>query len=233
MTRSAYACSFACTAVRLVVLIAVLSMPPRPAEAGSGCRAEGDPCATNQSCCTGLCFKTTGLFGTCRLPTARWHNGDVFTFNQGDWGASCTPLTTVGILLQDNYSTIYAATFGILEVGIVGPAGFSIAFTSATRVIDYLPQSGTPGPLTADLLDPSTSPSGAFGGEVVALKLNIDFIDAGLILGGSELEFGDLTLCNFPRCRASTAWPSVSSWPSSTHCSAAVPPASPSLISLQ
>jgi hypothetical protein len=64
-------------------------------------------------------------------------------------------------------------------------------------VIGYLPQSGTPGPLAADTLDPSTTASGAFGGDVVALKLNVDYTDAGLMPGSSGLAFGDLTLCNF------------------------------------
>jgi hypothetical protein len=194
MTRSAYAHSFARTAVRLVVIIAVLSMPPCLAEAGSACKPEGDSCRTDQSCCTGLCFNPTGTFGTCRLPTTRWHIGDVITFHQGDWG--CSEGFT-GILLNDNYTTIYGPFGGLLRVGIVGPAGFSISFTHASRVFDYLPQAGSPDPLNADLVDPTTSASGAFGGDVVALKLNIDFTDAGLMLGGSGLAFGDLTLCNF------------------------------------
>ena len=32
---------------------------------------------------------------------------------------------------------------------------------------------------------------------MVALKLNIDFSDGGLIAGNCRLRFGDLTLCNF------------------------------------
>jgi len=70
-------------------------------------------------------------------------------------------------------------------------------FVRADAVFNYLPQSGPPGPLNADLLNPTSSPSGAFGGDVVTLKLNVDFTDAGLMLGSSGLAFGDLTLCNF------------------------------------
>jgi hypothetical protein len=34
-----------------------------------------------------------------------------------------------------------------------------------------------------------------FGGEVVALQLNVDFSDAGHTLGATGLRFGNLTLC--------------------------------------
>jgi hypothetical protein len=98
MNRSACAHSFARNLVRLFVLIVAIIVCPRPAEAAKECRVD-NPCQTDQSCCTGFCFKTTGEFGTCRLPTARWHNGDVITFNQGDWGRSSsfsTPMTTAG-----------------------------------------------------------------------------------------------------------------------------------------
>lgn len=60
----------------------------------------------------------------------------------------------------------------------------------------YLPSGGLPGVLTSDYLNPSSTSSGAFGGLVVALKLNVDFADAGLLLGSSGILFGDLTLCN-------------------------------------
>ena len=69
--------------------------------------------------------------------------------------------------------------------------------TSAFSVIDYLPAVGTAGPLNTNLLNPTSSSSGAFGGEVTALKLNIDFSDAGFLLGTKGIPFGDLILANF------------------------------------
>ncbi|MBS1124460.1 MAG: hypothetical protein H6Q90_6688, partial [Deltaproteobacteria bacterium] len=59
----------------------------------------------------------------------------------------------------------------------------------------YLPASGTPASLTSSYTDPPTTTSGQFGGEVVALKLNIDFDDAGITSGSSPIALGDVYLC--------------------------------------
>jgi hypothetical protein len=49
-------------------------------------------------------------------------------------------------------------------------------------------------PLTADLLNPTSSSSGSFGGSVVALSLNINF--SGVL--GNVAAFGTLNLCGVP-----------------------------------
>jgi hypothetical protein len=121
-----------------------------------------------------------------------WQNGDLTTYGQSPWGV---PATGVGSILQTNYSTLYASTFGIAEIGIPGSSGFSMQFDVASAVFDYLPSIGTAAALTADLFDPLTSNSGQFGGDVLGLKLNIDFSDAGLLPNNSGLKFGDLTIC--------------------------------------
>ena len=46
-----------------------------------------------------------------------------------------------------------------------------------------VPAGGTPAALTADLLNPATSSSGVFGGQVLALRLNVDFSAAGVTIG--------------------------------------------------
>ncbi|MGH7709643.1 MAG: hypothetical protein ACREOG_00070, partial [Gemmatimonadaceae bacterium] len=66
-----------------------------------------------------------------------------------------------------------------------------------TAVLNYLPASGLPQPLSADLVDPTSSISGIFGGDVLGLRFNVDFSDAGYTLGTSGVRFGDLTLCGF------------------------------------
>ncbi|MGA8446654.1 MAG: PEP-CTERM sorting domain-containing protein [Roseiarcus sp.] len=98
----------------------------------------------------------------------------------------------VAMLLEDNFNTLYAPFEDLLQVGIPGPAGFSMIFDSADAVIAYLPAGGDPGPLTADLLDPVTSASGFFGGEVVAATLNVDLSNAGLLAHPASVTFGDL-----------------------------------------
>ena len=123
-------------------------------------------------------------------------NGDFTTYVQADWGDVPTP-TNGAWVLENNYDTVYASTGGVLEMGIGGASGFSMVFTGASELLSYLPAVGADGPLTSDLLNPTSTSSGAFGGEVTALKLNIDFSDAGVLPGNLGIPFGDLVLENF------------------------------------
>ena len=119
----------------------------------------------------------------------------MITYPQAAWGDTPTATNAAGLLSSD-FSTVYAATFGTLEVGIPGTAGFSIVFTDVIALLDYLPEINPIGPLVSDLLNPLSTASGAFGG-VTALHLNVDFSDAGFTLGSSGIPFGDLILANF------------------------------------
>jgi hypothetical protein len=134
-----------------------------------------------------------GATPTCTAGTlgCGWSDGNMTTYVQSEWGGH-TPSTTAKSLLEADFNTVYAATFGVLRVG----GGFTMSFDGPPAVEAYLPQTASPGALDATLDDPTTSASGAFGGEVVTLKLNVDFSDAGFITGTAGLKFGDLTICN-------------------------------------
>lgn len=119
-----------------------------------------------------------------------WAAGDVVTYNQAAWGGALTGP------LPNHFNDVYAASFGVLEVGIPGTSGYSLRFLSVDALTDYLPSSGAPAALPGDFIDPSSTIAGVFGGDVVALELNVDFADAGYTLGTSALRFGDLVLCN-------------------------------------
>lgn len=67
-------------------------------------------------------------------------------------------------------------------------------FDNAGSISQFLPASGTPGALDSSLLDPESSSAGVFGGEVLALQLDVDFSQAGIILGSSGIPFGDLVI---------------------------------------
>ena len=123
-------------------------------------------------------------------------DGDVITYGQSSWGDDPNPTNAAG-LLRANYNTVHASTFGAVEVGIPGASGFSIWFSNSMDLIGYLPASGAPRPLKTDLLNPSTTASGIFGGLVTALRINIGFSDAGLLPGALGIPFGDLQLQNF------------------------------------
>ncbi|MDD1654638.1 MAG: hypothetical protein LUO91_02890 [Methanomicrobiales archaeon] len=98
---------------------------------------------------------------------------DYTTYTQGGWGGPGAP----GQLLATNFAAVYPSG---VEVGIPGAGGYSITFTSAAAVGTYLPAGGTAAPLSADHTDPVTTESGVFGGQVLALQINVDFSDAGV-----------------------------------------------------
>jgi hypothetical protein len=91
--------------------------------------------------------------------------------------------------------SLYAGTSGLFEVEISGTAGFSILFTDAAHLLNFLPAVGTAAALGADEINPTTTTSGFFGGDVVALRLAVDFSDAGLLVQDSGLNFGDQVVC--------------------------------------
>jgi hypothetical protein len=111
------------------------------------------------------------------------------TYQQVDWGI---PSIASNTLLQE-FDNVYAATFGVVTGGAT--SGFTMSFTDAESVMAYLPAIGPPGPLNGSVLNPISTPAGAFGGDVLALHLNVDFSDAR-VLGALARPFGDLALCN-------------------------------------
>lgn len=85
------------------------------------------------------------------------------TYNQCDWGASCG---TAPSLLQNNFSTVFPSG---VEIGCTN----KLKFTTATAVKNYLPQSGTSAALASGVKTNQTSGGGTFGGELLALAINI------------------------------------------------------------
>ncbi|HUQ80952.1 MAG TPA: hypothetical protein VM076_07445 [Gemmatimonadaceae bacterium] len=142
-------------------------------------------------------------------PAGPWRNGDVITFAQEHWG---TPTDASASILGSNFTSLFAASFGLFEVGAPGASGFSILFSGAAQTAAYLPATGAAAPLDVDYADPTSTSSGTFGGEVTALALNVAFADGGAggamltpdgnnvryaSFGRSVAGFADLTLCNY------------------------------------
>jgi hypothetical protein len=121
-------------------------------------------------------------------------DNEFVTWSQVLWGED-PAVGNISYTLETEFDTLFAPS-DLLEVGISGARGFSMIFDSADAIIAYLPTGGTPGPLTANLLDPVTTASGALGGEVVAATLNVLFSDDGLLAHPSGVTFGDLVLQN-------------------------------------
>ena len=135
-----------------------------------------------------------GCAGSARATV--WNVGDLTTYTQGSWGddLSGVPQGQAALLLVDKYDTVYASTFGIVTVGTA--SGFTMRFTDASSVLAYMPSVGPFGPLTSSTLNPITTASGGFGGEVMGLEFNVDFTDAGVLHGTSGIHFGDLILAD-------------------------------------
>ena len=127
-----------------------------------------------------------------------WQTGDFLTYRPTEWGAEGTAADE---LLRAQFNTVYpsSTTPGVLEVGIIGSGGYSMAFNWLDPLLTFLPPITTPGQLDRDLVNPSSSSSGTYGGEVVALQLNVDFAGAGITAGAADVTFGDLTICNVPQ----------------------------------
>lgn len=125
-------------------------------------------------------------------PGCAWQPGDETTHPDTAWKVDLQ-----SDLLVPDYDTVYASTNGVFRIGAPasGP-GFFDAFGSATPLIGYLGQSGTPAALTSSWSNPpaGTDHSGTFGSRIAALKLNVDFSDAGHGRA-SATPFGDLSVC--------------------------------------
>jgi len=132
------------------------------------------------------------MLGYAGAANAAWQVGDLTTYNQGNWGA---PGTNPGAtLLVAKFETVYAPTSGVF---VGSTSGFGMIFSDAQSVLAYQPSIGPYAPLNGSVLNPIQTSSGAFGGDVLALRFNVDFSDAGLLPGTSGLRFGDLVLTDF------------------------------------
>lgn len=117
-------------------------------------------------------------------------DNDYCTYTQGGWGSkTCGSGNNPGKLLSKNFCKIYSK---YVEIGIPGSGGYSIKFTSAGEIADFLPAGGKAGKLKCDATNPNSTNAGVFAGQVLALQLNVDFSKAGYIKAG----FGALKLFN-------------------------------------
>jgi hypothetical protein len=122
-----------------------------------------------------------------------WQPGDLISYNQASWTTSADGSAA----LTNNYFSVYLSTFGVVEIGVPGDAGYSVQFTSPTTISDFIPTNGPPAALTGDLVDPVTTSAGIFAGDVLAVQLDMDFADHGALSGNSDFLFGDLVLHGF------------------------------------
>ncbi len=94
------------------------------------------------------------------------------TYTQGGWG--CKPSGR-------NPGSVLAYCFDWLYPNDLWMACGKMKFTSAANVQGFLPSGGTPWTLNNRCYDPRSTTAGVFGGQVLALRLNVDFSSKGIL----------------------------------------------------
>lgn len=170
--------------------------------------ANGDFCVTGTAPCDPalIDFTLYMQFITCRPNkgvsnldsitfTDALCDGNLCTFTQGGWGNTCHG-SNPGCRRDQNFASAFpnGVTLGDQD-GIDGDGDFAAVFTSAKAVEDFLPAGGTPGPLSGDAKDPTSTGAGVFAGQLLAAKLNVGFDDAGALddcKTRKDVKLGDL-----------------------------------------
>ncbi len=106
------------------------------------------------------------------------------TYSQGGWGGSGAP----GQLMTSKFSQVYPGGFVIIG------GTKTLKFTSASAITAFLPQGATPAVLTASAVNPTSSSAGNFAAQVLALRLAVDYSNAGVLKAG----LGDLVMLSGP-----------------------------------
>jgi protocatechuate 3,4-dioxygenase beta subunit len=117
------------------------------------------------------------------------------TYTQGGWGAKPSG-NNPGALLAAKFCRVYGSS------GVTIGGGKTLRFTSAYAIEVFLPQGGTAKALTASAVNP-TAQLGVLAGQVLAMRLSIDFSAAGITrsgLGSLRIQsgaFAGLTVTQF------------------------------------
>jgi hypothetical protein len=96
------------------------------------------------------------------------------TVTQGGWGAPPHG-DNPGAFLDAHFAS------GFPSGATIGGSPFKLLFTSAQAVRNFLPQGGPPSFLSASATNPTTSSAGVFGGQVLALDLNVVLYGLGTL----------------------------------------------------
>ena len=122
---------------------------------------------------------------SCSVPPSGFGVGDYCSYTQGGWGAPPSG-TNPGFILSLNFASVYLT-------GVAVGGTYTMTFTSAFAIEAYLPAGGTANALTGNLANPTSTSAGVFGGQVLALRLNVDFNDK-LIIDGVDGPISSLKL---------------------------------------
>jgi hypothetical protein len=105
-----------------------------------------------------------------------FHFDPFTTYPPGAWGRPANG-NNAGTLLLNHWNTLYSG-------GLLVGGGNTVLFTGAGAVEAFLPSGGRPRTLPQNYVDPTSTRSGRFGSQVVALRLNVDYSAAGITRPG-------------------------------------------------
>ncbi|MDB6055097.1 MAG: Ig family protein, partial [Verrucomicrobiales bacterium] len=112
--------------------------------------------------------------------------GKFTTYTQGGWGAAPSG-SNPGTVLWQNFSKVYPS-------GLVMGSKYTLTFTTASAITDFLPQGGKASALSKSQTNPTASIS-VFAGQVLSMKLSVDFSAKGITrsgMGALKLTSGKL-----------------------------------------
>jgi hypothetical protein len=104
------------------------------------------------------------------------------TYTQGGWDSGGGRA-----LLEQHFLTVYSScpNSGYAQCVLIGsPAQRSAIFTSAAAIRAYLSAGGTAKVLTQSYVNPKSTTAGVIGGELLTLRLNVDFSAGGFTWTG-------------------------------------------------
>ncbi|MCF8242719.1 MAG: choice-of-anchor A family protein [Melioribacteraceae bacterium] len=113
------------------------------------------------------------------------------TYTQGGWGS--TPNGgNPGTIREDHWDDVFPD-------GMIISSVYTLTFTSSDAIEDFLPSGGRPGAMDEDRTNPwkGKHVGGNFGGQVVALTLNVEYDAAGFI-GENDYALEDLIIVEDP-----------------------------------
>jgi hypothetical protein len=115
--------------------------------------------------------------------------GTWITYTQAEWGQNGDPHhPNAGNLLANNFASVYPG--GVT----IGTNSLSLTFTTVNAIQHFLPAGGKNGALQTTATNPNNSKAGMLAGQVLALKFNVDFTNAGWL--GADLK--DLRIVDGP-----------------------------------
>jgi hypothetical protein len=110
--------------------------------------------------------------------------GTFITYTQAEWSKHSDPHNAnAGSLLTSNFASVYPGPTYVT----IGTPALKLTFTTVDAIQRFLPAGGKAAALDATATNPTKSKGGGFAGQVLTLKINVDFASAGLL--GVDLRY--------------------------------------------